>query len=49
MTVHGSKGLEFDYLFVLGCTEDKWEKEKTGLPYRLNLLLPGEPKKASEE
>ena len=49
MTVHGSKGLEFDYMYVLGCTENKWEKDPRALPYRLNLLLPGEPKKATEE
>jgi DNA helicase-2/ATP-dependent DNA helicase PcrA len=49
MTVHGSKGLEFDYVYVLGCTENKWEKDKTSLPFKLNLLLPGEPAKALEE
>jgi DNA helicase-2/ATP-dependent DNA helicase PcrA len=49
MTVHGSKGLEFDYVFVLGCTENKWEKDSKSLPYRLNMLIPGEPKKATEE
>ena len=49
MTVHGSKGLEYDYVFVIGCTEKKWEKDGQALPYKLNLLLPGEPKKAIEE
>jgi DNA helicase-2/ATP-dependent DNA helicase PcrA len=49
MTVHGSKGLEFDYLFVMGCTEDKWEKDRKTLPFKLNLLLPGEPASAAEE
>ena len=49
MTVHGSKGLEFDYVFVIGCTENKWEKDRNSLPYKLNLLIPGEPKKATEE
>jgi len=28
MTVHGSKGLEFDYVFLMGCTERKWEKRQ---------------------
>lgn len=46
MTVHGSKGLEFEYVFVMGCTENKWEKDKNSLPYRLNYLLPGEPSMA---
>ncbi len=49
MTVHGSKGLEYDYVFLLGCTETKWEKDSMTLPYKLNLLIPGEPKKATEE
>jgi len=49
MTVHGSKGLEFDYVFLINCNEAKWEKEKTTLPYKLNLILPGEPQKAMEE
>ena len=49
MTVHGSKGLEFDYVFMIGSTERKWEKDSKSLPYKLNLLLPGEPKKAAEE
>ena len=46
MTVHGSKGLQFDYVFVIGCTENHWEKEKNNLPYRLNVIYPGEPKEA---
>lgn len=49
MTVHGSKGLEYDYVFVIGSTEKKWEKDNKSLPYKLNLLMPGEPKKATEE
>jgi DNA helicase-2/ATP-dependent DNA helicase PcrA len=49
MTVHGSKGLEFDYVFLLGCTENKWEKERTSLPFKLNNIIAGEPKTASEE
>lgn len=49
MTVHGSKGLEYDYVYVLGSTERKWEKDNNALPYKLNLLIPGEPKKATEE
>ena len=49
MTVHGSKGLQFDYVFVIGCTENNWEKDKNSLPFRLNTLLPGEPKEALKE
>ncbi len=49
MTVHGSKGLEFDHVFLLGCTEKKWEKDRTSLPFGLNKIWAGEPKSATEE
>ncbi len=49
MTVHGSKGLEFDYVFLLGCTDKKWEKDSTNLPFRLNEIIVGEPKEAAVE
>ena len=26
-TVHGSKGLEFKHVFIVGCSNNKWEKE----------------------
>jgi DNA helicase-2/ATP-dependent DNA helicase PcrA len=26
ITCHSAKGLEFDYVFLLGCTKNKWEK-----------------------
>ena len=44
-----SDSLSFDYVFLLGCTENKWEKNSNNLPFKLNLLFPGEPKKATEE
>ena len=28
MTVHGSKGLEFEYVFVCGCSADYWENKR---------------------
>lgn len=49
MTVHGSKGLQFDYVFMMGCTENYWEKDRNSLPFKLNVLLPGEPKEALKE
>ncbi|HEV7621152.1 MAG TPA: ATP-dependent DNA helicase, partial [Flavisolibacter sp.] len=32
MTAHGSKGLEFDYVFVAGCSSSCWEKKRK--PYK---------------
>jgi DNA helicase-2/ATP-dependent DNA helicase PcrA len=32
MTAHGSKGLEFEYVFFAGCNASSWEKKKT--PHR---------------
>lgn len=28
ITAHSSKGLEFEYVFLIGCTKDYWEKKK---------------------
>lgn len=28
-TAHGAKGLEFEYVFLIGCTRDFWEKKST--------------------
>lgn len=40
MTAHGSKGLEFDYVFVVSCTENEWLPSKNSrYPYRINHLL----------
>ncbi len=30
MTAHGSKGLEFEYVFIVGANADVWEKKKPG-------------------
>lgn len=49
MTVHGSKGLEFDYVYVLGCSSDKWERNGQKLPYALDRIVVGEPSSAHEE
>lgn len=29
LTVHGSKGLEYEYIFLAGCNASLWEKKKT--------------------
>ena len=49
MTAHSSKGLEFDHVFILGCTEKYWERQSNALPYQLNKILEGEDSKAAEE
>ena len=36
MTAHGSKGLEFEYVFIAGCNASSWEKKrKPGGGYKL--------------
>ena len=37
MTAHGSKGLEFDYVFVAGCSSSCWEKNAN---HSADLLSP---------
>jgi len=40
MSAHGSKGLEFDYVFVVSCTENEWLPSNSNrYPYRINQLL----------
>ncbi|HEY8388983.1 MAG TPA: ATP-dependent DNA helicase, partial [Parasegetibacter sp.] len=38
MTAHGSKGLEFEYVFLVGCNSGFWEKKKK--PSGRNFTLP---------
>lgn len=35
LTAHGSKGLQFDYLFMLGCNNNVWDKPPRSRTYRL--------------
>lgn len=30
ISAHSSKGLEFDYVFIIGCNSNKWEKARSG-------------------
>ncbi len=36
-TAHSAKGLEFQYVFLLDCTQDDWEPGKSGGRYRFPL------------
>jgi len=35
LTAHASKGLEFDYVFLYGCTKDAWERGGSSAGYKL--------------
>lgn len=37
LTAHGSKGLEFDHVFLLDCTQDPWEPNARGNGFRFTL------------
>jgi DNA helicase-2/ATP-dependent DNA helicase PcrA len=37
ITAHSAKGLEFEYVFLMGCTADKWEKSRGN---NMNYSLP---------
>jgi DNA helicase-2/ATP-dependent DNA helicase PcrA len=55
MTAHGSKGLEFEYVFLAGCNAAFWErKRKPGDGYKLpdtifSSLPPGNGKKQTDD
>ncbi len=43
LTVHGSKGLEFEYVFIAGCNSHYWEKKRkpaSAFHYPVTLFLP---------
>lgn len=51
LTAHGSKGLEFEYVFLVGCTASHWEKKrKPNGGYQLpDTLFNSQPIQSSEE
>jgi DNA helicase-2/ATP-dependent DNA helicase PcrA len=51
LTVHGSKGLEFDHVFFAGCNASNWEKKKRpGGGYSFpDTLFSSQPKQKDEE
>lgn len=45
LTAHGSKGLEFEHVFILRANGDEWENDKkNSLPYSLSELMLGNNK-----
>ena len=51
LTAHGSKGLEFEYVFFVGCNTASWEKKrKPGGGYTLpDTMFTSQPKQKEEE
>ena len=51
LTAHGSKGLEFEYVFVAGCNASYWEKKrKPGGGYKFpDTIFSSAPKTSDEE
>jgi ATP-dependent DNA helicase UvrD/PcrA len=50
LTAHGSKGLEFEYVFFAGCNASSWEKKrKPGSGYKFPDTMFSVPTKANEE
>ncbi|MFY7900295.1 MAG: UvrD-helicase domain-containing protein, partial [Chitinophagaceae bacterium] len=51
LTAHGSKGLEFEYVFFVGCNASNWEKKrKPGGGYSLpDTMFTSQPKHKEEE
>jgi DNA helicase-2/ATP-dependent DNA helicase PcrA len=51
LTAHGSKGLEFEYVFVAGCNASYWEKKrKPGGGYKFpDTIFSSTPKSSDEE
>lgn len=51
MTAHGSKGLEFDHVFLVGCNASSWEKKrKPGGGYHFpDTMFSSQPKQRDEE
>jgi DNA helicase-2/ATP-dependent DNA helicase PcrA len=52
LTAHGSKGLEFEYVFIAGCNAHYWEKKKkpaSAFHYPDTLFLSQEKEKDNEE
>lgn len=49
MSAHGSKGLEFKHVFILGCNANPWEKQRSTAKIDLKYLFPELVKEDHEE
>ena len=51
LTAHGSKGLEFEYVFFAGCNASFWEKKrKPGGGYKLpDTMFSSQPRSKDDE
>ncbi|MBN9298518.1 MAG: ATP-dependent helicase [Filimonas sp.] len=51
LTAHGSKGLEYEYVFFVGCNASSWEKKrKPGSGYSFpDTMFASQPKQVEEE
>jgi DNA helicase-2/ATP-dependent DNA helicase PcrA len=38
VTAHSSKGLEFEYVFLIGCLRNNWEKKSSRYPFSIDKL-----------
>lgn len=49
LTAHGSKGLQFDYVFMLGCTRSVWDSASRNRTYKLPPTVWSGPAGSEEE
>lgn len=49
LTAHGSKGLQFDYVFMLGCTRNVWDSVSRNRTYRMPPTIWSGPAGSEEE
>jgi DNA helicase-2/ATP-dependent DNA helicase PcrA len=50
LSAHGSKGLEFEEVYILNCTEEGWEKKRdVALPYGMKYFIDNEADVNHEE
>jgi DNA helicase-2/ATP-dependent DNA helicase PcrA len=50
LTAHSSKGLEFEMVFVIGCNDKAWDKNKDRLPFNIrDVIVPASADSLTEE